>query len=505
MSRKRAFIFLRFLHLILDRSLFSVFPPRFRQSYIRLSYRIKTSIFPEYGSYIPMPSEIGKIPQSVVWMPPEIPSWVLKEMKDLARDIDPILYPTDQFLANCQYYSFPVLPRPGTIFRELMRHCSVDHYTHCFAIPWLKRGGADLVALKHIELASRVRGGKVLVIMTEPGDSPWMSRIPTGVDVVDASRFVGEISHDELLLLIVRMLIQLQIDTLHIINSRHVWEVVCRYGLAVSQRTRIFASVYCDDFDHNGQPVGFARQYLPHCYRRLTHVFSDNSVFPRLLCQTYGYSPDLFRVLKSPVEAPSSVARVRTPKGRRVLWAGRLDRQKRPDLLLAIAQALPDVEFHVYGDAVLDNKNTVERNLRQLKNVRMLGGFDGAGSLPFTAFPVFLYTSQWDGTPTMVIAAAMASIPIVASRVGGVGDIVSDERGYPVADIESVPAYVARINEVLGDPIQAEKKALAACEYVETNYSDDSFVQALSAVPGYLPAVASGEDAFSRDLPSCVA
>ncbi len=503
MNRRRAFMFVRFVHLALDRSLSAVFGSRFRQSFIRMSYRIKIYLFPEYGSYIPEPSEIGQIAQGVVWMPPAIPSWVLDEMKDLARDIDPILYPTDQFLASCQYYSFPVLPRPGKIYRELMLNCSSDHYTHCFAIPWLKRGGADLVTLKHIEAAARIPGGKVLVIMTEPGDSPWVSRIPSGVDIVDTSRFTREISHEEMLVLIVRMLVQLQIDTLHIINSRHVWEIVCRYGLAVTQRTRIFASIYCDDYDRYGQPVGFARQYLPDCYRRLMTVFTDNSAFPALLQKTYGYNPNLFRVLKSPVDVSMSLAVTRKPEGRRVLWAGRLDRQKRPDLLLAVAKALPDVEFHVYGDAVLEYKSDIVGRLQKLKNVRMLGSFDGVESLPFADFPVFLYTSQWDGTPTMVIAAALACIPIVASRVGGVGDIVTEARGYPVGDIEDVALYVTRINEALDNQMCAEAKAAAAHEYVKYEHSEAAFTRAIMATEGYMPADAGSRTTTTGGLEQC--
>jgi glycosyltransferase involved in cell wall biosynthesis len=487
MNRWKAFMLLRFVHLALDRLLSPIFGIRFRQNYMRLSYRIKTSLFPQYGTYTPSFSEIGPAPQSVVWMPPAVPSWVLDEMRDLARHIDPILYPTDQFLANCRYYSFPIVPRPGSVYREFIKRCSSDHYTHCFGIPWLKRGGADLVTLKHIEVAAHGPGSKVLVVMTESGDSPWLSRVPAGVDVVDVSRFVGEMSHEELSLVLVRMLVQLQIDTLHIINSRHFWEVVRRYGFAVTQRTRIFASIYCDDFDRHGQPVGFARQYLPDCTRWLTNVFSDNTVFPQLLRQTYGYQPQLFRVLKSPIDASMPIPEVRKPVGRRVLWAGRLDRQKRPDLLLAIAQSLPDVEFHVFGEAVLGYKTDVLDCLRRLKNVYMLGGFDGVESLPFAAFPVFLYTSQWDGTPTMVIAAAHASIPIVASRVGGVGDIVTESTGYPISDIESVPLYVSRLIEALSNPAKAEEKAAAARKYVISEHSEAAFAQMLTATPGYMP------------------
>lgn len=503
MSRRTSFMFLRFVHLVLDRLLTPIFGSRFRQNYIRLSYRVKASLFPGYGTYIPATSEIGPCPQGGVWMPPTIPNWVLDEMKDLARDIDPILYPTDEFLANCRYYSFPVLPRPGKIYRKLMQCCSSDHYTHCFAIPWLKRGGADLVTLKHIEVASRASGSKVLVIMTEPGDSPWASRISAEVDVVDASSFVDEISHDHLLLLLTRVLVQLQIDTLHIINSRHFWEIVCRYGLAVTQRTRIFASIYCDDYDRYGQPVGFARQYLPDCYRWLMNVFCDNNAFPEQLCQTYGYRPEVFRVLKSPVDVSLSMSAIRKPAGRRVLWAGRLDRQKRPDLLLAVAKAMPDVTFHVYGDATLDYKTGVVDSLNQLKNVHMLGVFDGLESLPYAEFPAFLYTSQWDGTPTMIIAAALASIPIVASSVGGVSDIVTEGRGYPVSDINNVALYVARINEVLGDPVNAEAKAVAAREYVKNEHSDAIFAQTLAAIPFYMSADVNCQGTVFGGLKSC--
>ena len=200
-----------------------------------------------------------------------------------------------------------------------------------------------------------------------------------------------------------------------------------------------------------------------------------------------------------------SLAEARRPEGRKVLWAGRLDRQKRPDLLLAVAKALPDVEFHVYGDAVLDYKTGVVGSLQKLKNVRMLGSFDGVESLPFADFPVFLYTSQWDGTPTMVIAAALACIPIVASCVGGVGDIVTEARGYPVADIENVALYVARINEALDNQMNAEAKAAAAREYVKCEHSDAAFACAIAATHGYMPADAGSRGITTGGLEPCSA
>lgn len=485
MMRRSFYNILRFFYILFDLCLTKVFGLRFRQQYIRLSYEIKTRLFPGFGSNIPDGASIKSPQDHFVWLPPPIPDWVMSEMRELGCHIDPTLYPTAVFIASSQFYSYPVIPTPGKIYEQLINLCSEEHYTHCFAIPWLKRGGADLVALKHIEFASKQPRAKVLVLLTEPGDSHWRTKIPAGVDVLEISCHANVISHEESLQVIVRLLIQLRIDVLHIINSRHVWEVVCKYGLAIRQRTRIFVSIYCDDYDKYGQPVGFARQYLFQCYKHLDKVFFDNAAYPRLLQKTYGYTQELFSILKSPVEVRSDSLHVRKPVGRRVLWAGRLDRQKRPDLLLAIARLMQDVDFYIYGDSVLESKIADIRNLRKLRNVIMKGSFDGAESLPFDEFPVFLFTSQWEGTPTIIIAAALAVIPIVASSVGGVGDIINEKSGFPVCDIENASAYVKEILYVLDNPAEAQTRAQAARRYVEVEHAQQSFESHLLNTPGY--------------------
>lgn len=492
MSRHITYRVLQLFHKLTNRTLTLIFGSQFREKYIPVVALLKTRLFPEYSVPNPVVSndlievEHVELAEPVLQNTiPPIPEWVLAEMRVLGRAIDPAIYPTDAFIASCPHYIYPAIPRPGQIYEQLIQQCTVEHYAICFTIPWLKRGGADFVTLKHIELAHKRYEGKVLVILTEPGDSPWLNRIPEGVDILNVSEFVSEVSHEEILVILSRLLVQLQVDTLHIINSRHVWEIVCRHGLALRQRTRIFASVYCDDYDGYGQPVGFSRQYLQSCHKHITKIFSDNTAFPLLLQKTYGYKPSLFSVLKSPVDMEHIVIADRHPIGRRVLWAGRLDRQKRPDLLADIAELMPDVEFHVYGDSVLESNNDAIMKLEQLKNVMMKGHFDGVESLPFNDFPVFLYTSQWDGTPTMVIASALASIPMVASCVGGVGDIVNEKTGFPIRDIEDASLYATAIRYALKNPSEAESLALAARKYVESEHAPSAFELALFNTEGY--------------------
>lgn len=479
MKRRIIYKLIKLFHRLSDRGLTLIFGSQFREKYLLGAHQFKVLLFPEYITVD------NSVPDNVIEVIPPIPEWVLAEMRVLGQAIDPAIYPTDAFIASCQYYSYPVIPKPGQIYEKLIQQCTTEHYAFCFAIPWVKRGGADLVTLKHIELAHKKSKGKVLVILTEHGDSPWLGRIPEGVDILDFSKIVTEISHEEILVILSRLLVQLQIDTLHIINSRHIWEIVCKNGLALRQQTKIFVSVYCDDHDGYGQPVGFSRQYLQSCYQHITKIFSDNTAFPQLLQKTYGYNPALFSVLKTPVDIEHSVIANRKPIGQRVLWAGRLDRQKRPDLLANIAELMPDVEFYIYGDSVLESNNDALIKLEQLDNVMMQGHFDGVESLPFNDFPVFLYTSQWDGTPTMIIAAALASIPVVASCVGGVGDIINEKTGFPVRDIEDISLYAKAIRYALENPSEAERLALAARKYVQSEHTQTMFELAVFNTEGY--------------------
>lgn len=480
MSRK--YKVLQFLHRVADRSLTLLLGKQFRAKYIATVALLKGHWFPEYSV---TDTVIDVIEEEPIVLPvePTIPDWLLAEMKVLANTIDPILYPTEAFVASCQHYVFPAVPDAGRVYAQLIQQCSTEQYDFCFAIPWLKQGGADFVTLKHLELA-RKKSDKVLVLLTEPGESPWLNRMPEGVDVLNVAQFVPELTHEESLMIIVRLLVQLDIKVLHIINSRHVWEIICKHGLAIRQRTKIFVSAYCDDYDHYGCPVGYARQYLGLCHQHITNVFSDNEAYPALLQNTYGYKPSLFSVLHSPINIQTDFAK-RQPIGQRVLWAGRLDRQKRPDLLADIAEAMPDVEFHVYGDAVLEANNPALEKLEALANVLLRGHFDGMESLPFHEFPVFLYTSQWDGTPTIVLAAAFSGIPIVASAVGGVKDVVHDDSGFPIDEIENIALYVQAIRAVFANTTKAEQLATVAQRYVQSKHTALAFEQSLLMIEDY--------------------
>lgn len=472
---------LKLVYKAVDRTLSPLFGVKFRQSYIAFAHRMREAFFPTQLS------SVGSVPINQVWLPPAIPSWVLDEMKILGHELDPALYPSDQLLAKMQYYSFPVIPAPGDVYQTYLDGLRFSSYTHLFAIPWLKRGGADLVALKHVALMAAQPNTRVLVFMTEAGDSPWRDRLPDNVDVVDIQGEINKISYDEMLQVLARLIIQLEIGVLHIINSRYFWSVLEKYGLAITQKTKVFASVFCDDYDLNGLPVGYGREYLPVCYKYISKVFTDNQVYADLLHNTYGYKKDLFELLHTPAEVDKSLFKPRSNQMKpTILWAGRLDRQKRPDILLSIAKVMANCHFLVYGEAVLNNKDHTVTALKKLDNVSMMGAFNGVESLPFSDCDVFLYTSQWDGIPTMIIAAALAAIPVVASNVGGMSEVFAHNKDFLVDDIEDIDAYVERIKFILANYTEVQGCATELKEFILSDFNEAKFLARLQSVDHYI-------------------
>ena len=80
--------------------------------------------------------------------------------------------------------------------------------------------------------------------------------------------------------------------------------------------------------------------------------------------------------------------------------------------MLEIVRASQDLPFtfHVYGRAVLD-KDIYTKDFKKQKNIKYCGGFNMIHSLPIDGFDVLLYTSQWDGLPTILFDAMSLQLP----------------------------------------------------------------------------------------------
>ena len=110
--------------------------------------------------------------------------------------------------------------------------------------------------------------------------------------------------------------------------------------------------------------------------------------------------------------------RVKDKNRVRVLWLARVTGVKNPQRVIEIANRLPEVDFYLAGggDLLERIKNQAPRNLK------VLGWQDAKSILPIA--DIFLSTSENEGMPIALIEAQLAAIPVVATNVGSVPEVV---------------------------------------------------------------------------------
>ena len=102
----------------------------------------------------------------------------------------------------------------------------------------------------------------------------------------------------------------------------------------------------------------------------------------------------------------------------RVLWLARVTAVKNPQKVVELAKALPEIDFYLAGGG-----NLLEKiKIMAPRNLKVLGWHDAKLILPIA--DIFLSTSENEGMPIALIEAQLASIPVVATNVGSVSEVV---------------------------------------------------------------------------------
>lgn len=143
-------------------------------------------------------------------------------------------------------------------------------------------------------------------------------------------------------------------------------------------------------------------------------------------------------------------------------WVGRLSEEKDPALAVQALATLDDprVLLAVVGDGPLAGalRDTAVR-LGVGDRLRALGAVAEAGRY-FRAFDALLLSSRTEGTPMAILEAALARVPVVATAVGGVPDLLGADSPQLAAHGDA--AGLARaLDGLLADPATAMREGSA--------------------------------------------
>ena len=164
------------------------------------------------------------------------------------------------------------------------------------------------------------------------------------------------------------------------------------------------------------------------------------------------------------------------------LWVANLRWEKRPEMVLDLAQAAPEVNFIMVGGPMPGNDALYQRILTEQHSYP---NFEYAGFVPFAEVgryfeqaDVFINTSVVEGFPNTFLQAWDAELPIVATF--DPDDVLEDERlGYHCTE---VPAFADKLRHLMASPGERGELGRRAKQYLRDNFSMEVVVPRLESL-----------------------
>lgn len=424
----------------------------------------------------------------------QLSEYLLKELNELSK-IESLLTPNDHFVHHLSHnlYSPPTHIQSNTIaasYGLILRYLRDLDFDVVFLAPWLKRGGADLGLLHHIN-AQHEKGYRVLLITTEDSSSPWLSKLHKEVKYLNFAEFARGLSENDLKVLLARLLLQTKAQTIHNINSKLGWEIFKDYGKQFRiMNKKLFASVFAEEQIKPNQYWGYAPEYLPNTHHYLHKVFCDTQIYPKSLYKRFQFDNKLLSTIYFPfIDSSSSTYQAQV--GQPILWASRIATTKLPELLYEIAKLMPNQDFHIYGSCE-PNCETALQQLISLNNVEYFNSYDSFSKIVSNGkYSVFLYTSQSDGMPNVLIEAIANGLPVISSDVGGISELIHEQT--LLQDNNNIQNIVNAIQGLLSRPDRLKESWQYSHNILKNRHTWQDFVQSLENVDGYFPKLTQEE------------
>jgi glycosyltransferase involved in cell wall biosynthesis len=161
-------------------------------------------------------------------------------------------------------------------------------------------------------------------------------------------------------------------------------------------------------------------------------------------------------------------------------WVGRMTAVKRTDHVLEALRQLVEMGIDAYVCLVGDgpDRDGLERTAHELGIAKrcLFLGYQEDVSRFYDAMDVLLLPSANEGTPVSVIEALAAERPAVASRVGGVSDVVRDGIDGYLVGVDDRTGLAERLAELAADPAARARMGASGRTRVLTRYGVERLV-----------------------------
>lgn len=210
--------------------------------------------------------------------------------------------------------------------------------------------------------------------------------------------------------------------------------------------------------------------------KRFTSKFEDKTVAISLavkndLIKRYHISNDKIEIISNGINVDKFSGLVkkikRDSESISIGTIGRLVPQKGQNILIEALSKISNLDFKCFiaGNGPLEDRLNNQISKLGLQNkVKLVGLISDVPSF-LNSLDAFIFPSIWEGQGIVLMEAALMNLPIIASNVDGIKEILSDETAYLVepGDIDALAAKISwLLNNIDSEPVKLKVIKLRA-------------------------------------------
>jgi glycosyltransferase involved in cell wall biosynthesis len=174
--------------------------------------------------------------------------------------------------------------------------------------------------------------------------------------------------------------------------------------------------------------------------------------------------------------------RFRIPEGKKVIGmvANMSPVKDYPLFLEAAVEILAkrtDVHFLMVGHG--PGVHSIEKKIKKMNAQNSITHIKTVSEMPdlFRVFSVSVLTSKVEGLPNVVMEAMAAKVPIVASSVGGIPELIENERSGLLVHTRTPKSFADAIERCLNEPDQTQQRVDDAYKRIVQEFSLPNMVE----------------------------
>jgi glycosyltransferase involved in cell wall biosynthesis len=262
----------------------------------------------------------------------------------------------------------------------------------------------------------------------------------------------------------------------HIFHANAPSPWACEYGVAAAlavRGVRVMTVVHCPS-----PPTYWRQRRLAQLTsRRLAAHVAVGEASARELEEIAGLKPGSVLTIYNGVP-DVAVARTNGDRPAQVLgWAGRLDDEKGIDILIRALADLPGVTTVLVGDGPKRAQLEALAEECGVADRVVFAGWQDTPQAILQGTDIFVLPSRIEAFPLSVLEAMLLELPVVASDVGSVSELVLSEETGVLVPSEDPIALARAVTDLLADPARRRQLGRRGREIVLERFTPQAMAR----------------------------